>query len=440
MAKIPFQDVVPPERRSIRNIQIPNGDRKKRLPNLEIQEEPEQITPNPKAPERKLYEYSNPEERPQKSRKLIIIVIIVLILGFILLMMTVFTSSTILITPKSEKVPISLDIKVDSKTTSQNIGYEVMRLSQQKTVSIDATGEEVAEVKASGKIRIYNSFSEEPQRLIVRTRFETKDGLIYRIPESVMVPGKTAAGPGFIDAEIFADETGEKYNVNKNTTFTIPGFKSDTKRFDSFKAEAITNIEGGFVGKRKTINPNSKEIALKGIETELQTVLQKDISSKIPNGLVLLENAMIFESKELPQKEVSSSVIIGTEVSVYAIMINTDDLSKKIKDQYIAKSANWLNTETLISDFSKLKITNKPLNFEEGNEIDLSISGEVDVIGNIDSKDIVERLVGKPKGEASALINEFEGISSVAVTIRPLWKKSFPTNPSKIYVEVIGNK
>ena len=74
------------------------------------------------------------------------------------------------------------------------------------------TGEEAVEVKASGKIMVYNNFSSEPQRLIIRTRFETKEGLIYRIPESIVVPGKTVKmgweTPGSKEIGVFADEPG----------------------------------------------------------------------------------------------------------------------------------------------------------------------------------------------------------------------------------------
>ena len=99
------------------------------------------------------------------------------------------------------------------------IGYEVVKLSKSKNVSVPTTGEEAVEVKASGKIMVYNNFSSEPQRLIIRTRFETKEGLIYRIPESIVVPGKTVKNgvetPGSKEIGVFADEPGDKYNIKR---------------------------------------------------------------------------------------------------------------------------------------------------------------------------------------------------------------------------------
>ena len=57
--------------------------------------------------------------------------------------------------------------------------------------NLKKSGEPKAKLKSSGKIIVYNNFSSEPQRLIIRTRFESPEGLVYRIPESIVVPGKT---------------------------------------------------------------------------------------------------------------------------------------------------------------------------------------------------------------------------------------------------------
>lgn len=99
--------------------------------------------------------------------------------------------------------------------------------------------------KATGKITIYNEYSTETQRMILRTRFESPDGRIYRLAASVIVPGKRIVNqqeiPGQIDAMVIAEEEGPQYNIGP-TTFTIPGFKGDP-RYEYFlgvSTEAIT--------------------------------------------------------------------------------------------------------------------------------------------------------------------------------------------------------
>lgn len=453
MAKIPFSDVTPPGGRSIRNIPIPNGDRKKKkeinlIKQTRTREEPvyepvrnmEEVRTTPtqtnfRAPERPVFDRKI-EEKPKRKKFLILFVIIVLILAFIIAMMTVFASATVVIKPKSQNLTVAVNLKGSTEASTSTVRYEVVKLSEQKTTSVEATGEEIAEVKASGKIKIYNNFSAEPQRLIVRTRFETKEGLLFRIPESTTVPGKTASGPGMVEVEVFADEAGEKYNVDQKTTFTIPGFKSEPERYKNFYAEASTEFTGGFMGKRRTVSAAGRQSALEAIETELQTTLQKELISKVPDGLTLLLGSIVYESKELPQKEDSSTVVLGKEVTAYAVMLNAKDLSNKLIERYISNSGDWDGIVTSITDFSGLQMTNKPENLSSGGEIDLSLSGNVVVLAEINADMIKGRLGGKPKGEAGKLIDEFDGISSITATIRPLWKQSFPESLPKIQVEI----
>lgn len=67
--------------------------------------------------------------------------------------------------------------------------------------------------KAQGTITIYNDYSAAPQELVATTRFVTPDGKIFRIVNTVTVPGATVAAngtitPSSIDTPIIADQGG----------------------------------------------------------------------------------------------------------------------------------------------------------------------------------------------------------------------------------------
>lgn len=463
MPRVQFSDVTPPDnRRSIRNIPIPNSGKRKvpivirpetppapKTESVDFESRMSEITEKKESGPYEYYYPKDKKEPPQyvpgsgKSKKkqwIFGTATAIVIAIFIFSMMTVFASATIDIVPKSQEIDVNMEITAASEVATSSVKYEVIKLSNSKTVSVPATGEEAAEVKASGKIVIYNNFSSDPQRLIIRTRFETPDGLIYRIPESVVVPGKTIKDgkevPGSLETTVFADEAGEKYNIKK-TDFTIPGFKNDATRFKTIYARSSTEMTGGFVGKRKTVLPADRAAALQSIDSEIQANLKKDLESKIPAELTLLSDSIIYKSTELPQKEDGSSVTLGKEVTAYAIMLNKQDLSAKITAEYISKLPEWENIKPIINDFSPLKMAGAPTNLETGEKINLQITGKTLVWAEIDTNVINQRLLGAPKGEAANLMNEFAGISSITAAVRPIWKQSFPNNPSKIYVRVV---
>src|SRR3989344_5907949 len=299
MPKNFFQDVVPPDRRSIRNIPVMGAShRRKRVPLIEeeetLQTEPEiaplerqfEHTPNPvvePVQSEKRYPYPPlPSRGKRKSFKgLFISVGVLVILGFVFGMMTLFTSAKVAIVPKSSSQTFNMALIAyknpniaGTATSTPSLKYEILDLVKEAEVEVPASGEEMAENKAQGTITIYNNFSSEPQRLITRTRFESPTGLIYRIQESVVVPGKTAGGPGMIEALVVAEEAGDKYNTNK-TDFTVPGFKDDAARYAGFYAKSKTAIEGGFIGRMKKVAPADKELALSQLKDSLRLELEK---------------------------------------------------------------------------------------------------------------------------------------------------------------------
>jgi len=478
MAKIPFNDVVPPNKRSIRDVPIPNSGKRKTpiiinsAPKAPPKTEPEiqdaKISTNQTQPEIQSkisslqgvkvsgpYEYYYPKEKQVSAEKTIDYksgnkkkfifsgLSLVVVLVFVVSMMTVFASATIVVVPKSQELDVSMEIKGTKEASPESVHYEIIKLSESKTASVPATGEETVELKARGKIIVYNSYSSEPQRLIIRTRFESPEGLIFRIPESITVPGKTIKNgvetPGSIEVEVFADEAGEKYNIKK-TDFTVPGFKNDPARYRAFYARSVSDMEGGFVGKRKTVSQADKDLALKNIGAELEVNLEKGLKSKIPDGLSVLSGGIIYEFSELPQDENSSSVIIGREATGYAIMLDRQDLSEEIIYQYISAFPDWQDIKGSIIDFSSLSITEKPDQFKTEDNLTFKIEGRVKVFAELNPDLISQRLAGIDRKRALDLMDEYVGISSMTASIKPMWKKAFPENPLKIKVQINTNQ
>jgi hypothetical protein len=141
MAKIQFSDVTPPERRSIRNIPIPNSGKRKTAPivkpvsesNVVIHKresfDPVKETVDiAKIKNDQAYEYYYPKEErvsdfkkdfsthsfgggfQSKKRFVFGGVAILAIIAFIVLMMTVFASATVAITPKSQNLQVDMSL------------------------------------------------------------------------------------------------------------------------------------------------------------------------------------------------------------------------------------------------------------------------------------------------------------------------------------------
>ena len=254
-----MQDIVPKGGRSIRKVPLPEGRQrteraapKKEIPKLieelakpkapeplkreEIKEPIETVTESEAPREdhvsalrdvREEFEASR-ERRIRKGKNLkvgLITLAIVAVLGLAVFVSNLFHSAVLSVSPRVAAAAISDDLVAKR---AGGLTYQAVTLKEEGSSTVKATGEEAVSKKASGTVVIYNNYNSSSQRLIKNTRFETPEGLIFRVSDSVTVPGKKGSTPGSVEATIVADEPGDKYNVGLKD-FTIPGFKGDPR-------------------------------------------------------------------------------------------------------------------------------------------------------------------------------------------------------------------
>ncbi len=431
----PFQDVVPPNnaennwppRRSIREVPLPA--KASVISKEEVEEEP--------VVKRETLEKFAPKKNKSYRSKIFGGLIFAAVLVFVFLMMNAFTSANIEISPKKETASFNLSLKAGSAenmATSSNLKYQVIPLSGVKEKEVPAAGEEQVSRKATAKVVIYNNFSAESQRLITRTRFQTPEGLIFRINDSVVVPGKKGEKLGTLEVTISADEPGEKYNIGLSD-FTIPGFKDDPVRYKGFYARSVNKAVGGYIGKVKKINDADRKSALTEMKTGIEADLNKELLSKLDPNLVVLKGAILYDFKELPQTDSSGGAIIKEEGKASAIAFDKNDLSAFIKKEALK---SWDTLPAQISSFDQISLAFdspdwRPL---KSDLVSVKISGTAPFTSLVDKAIIRERLVGKSKSELLNIINDSKAILSAKASVRPIWKGSFPSDANKIHITV----
>jgi hypothetical protein len=292
MPKNILHDVMTRERRSIRQVPLPNA--KQRPPKDEKTEEEEVVTYE------RDEELSIDDEPREGSRWWLwgLACLFLAFLGFVV--MSAFSGSVLTVTPKTALVSVDREF-VASGAPDAKLHFEKISFTKTGETEISADTTKKVSEKASGTIVIYNNFSAAPQRLIKNTRFESPTSRIYRINQSLTVPGqKTENGkivPGSIEAQVFADVAGEEYN-SALSDFTIPGFKGDAKRYAGFYARSKTALRGGFEGTIKTASDMALASARETLKRSLGAGLAKDAKAKVPADFILFDGALAFSYTE----------------------------------------------------------------------------------------------------------------------------------------------
>jgi len=444
MAKNILQDIVPPERRSIRSIPLPNrGNRQKEtVNNTPPKKEFEEIRREELPEVSKVYPYEE-EARPSFfKRKSIWIASSIALLIVIFALSTLFAGASVIITPKQEKIVSNGEtvLKAVQAPATTDLEYQVITISKDLGKTVTATGEEQVERKASGKIIIYNTYDSSDQRLIKNTRFETPEGLIYRINESVVVPGRTGTGaqmsPGSVEVIVYADEPGEKYNIGLKD-FTIPGFKDDP-RFKAMYARSKSEMTGGFVGKVKKVAESDLASARNELQTNLMNELKNEVSSQLPEDFILYNDGITYSFKSLPQSDPKGSTVqVNEQGTLNGIIFDRSDLSTYL----LSKFETSLPAEDIyIANLNDLGFTIE--NKESFNPIgdttfNFTIQGDLIFVAEFDGERIKNELAGKSKNNLDEIMANYPGILKARGVIRPFWKGSFPDNPSDIKIETV---
>ena len=189
-------------------------------------------------------------EKTKKSRfifKLIISFLILILLGaFGYVALNRVSTAVVNISPYKETLIVDSRLRARANTTTDGLPFEIAQLSAEESGLVIATGISSGGQYASGKITVYNNYSNAPQKLIANTRFQTSDGKVYRIKGAISVPGM-----GVLEATVYADQAGEEYNIGP-ADFTLPGLKGGP-RFEKVFAKSKSAMFGGSSGNSRIV-------------------------------------------------------------------------------------------------------------------------------------------------------------------------------------------
>lgn len=423
MLKNALQDVLPPSEKSIRKIPLPNGRK---------------VRPVMRRAEK--LQMPDGERGSGFARKVLWGIAVLAVLFAVAALMSLFASATVTINPKSSTVALDASFVAYPESISEdNLIYRELTLKKADGEEVKANGEETVSKSSSGQIIVYNNYSSASQRLIKNTRFQTPDGLVYRIRDSITVPGRTKNGstlvPGSIEVTVYADEAGEKYNIGLSD-FTIPGFKGDP-RYTGFYARSKTPMTGGFVGTVKKVNEEDKAAAKAKVESRLDQALRDEVKNSIPEGFTLFDQTIKVSFSETPVGSVDKdTALVGEVGELKAVIFESGRLARAIAESTLA-TFDKLPVEiggisklqfTLVSQGSGKTVNDQALTF--------GLKGAPVVIWSTDTEALKQDLVGVVKSDTGRIFANYPGIKDASVSVRPFWKRNLPDDEGKISVNI----
>lgn len=393
-------------RRSIREIPLPSTRKRKA------------VTPKPRVPD--FY-----QQRRRPVRPFVFLGILIVLGVLVVLIMNIFATVSVTITPKKANASVNTGLVISTSTESNaDLIAEVVNKTVEKSVVLPSDGKQQVSEKASGKIIIYNSFSTKPQRLIRRTRFESSSGLIYRIDESIDVPGMKGDVPGSIEAIVYAEEAGDKYNL-KESTFKVPGFVG-TPQYAGFSAKTVTPITGGFVGTRNVVSDSAKKAATEQLKTSIENELNTLIDTEIGENKIVIPDSSVTKYSQVKEESEGDSLKISLSGTLSTSILSKSNIASALAKRSIPGSTDM--------GISIVNLDQIKTSIEKSSTTVMKFDGQAIFEWNIDEVKIKEMLINKPISQKNEIFSSIPAVYQVSTKSNPFWIGRFPKDPDRIKV------
>ena len=350
----------------------------------------------------------------------------------------------IVIYPKEKNFSTTADLNVLTNLTVSDIGKnelvgKIEEVEIAKTLEFEATGEKYSsdKGKARGRITILNKYSSSEQSLIATTRVLSKEGKLFRLTDSVVVPGMDGENPGKVEVGVVADQPGADFNID-SSTFTIEGFKGGPKyeKFEVFSENSMTGGSDSSDNKlvKYILDKDVDNARTKTLEA-LEKTFKEDLVEKIEDsrGYVLesVKKEIIENKSSLDAGDISDRFKYTIKQKIRLITYSKEDLLAVSEKTLLEKvdSGYELDKNEISSEIIK-----DVADFEKG-----SLSLKIDVMGlawpKIDQANFKKGIANKNEEEFGGILKNYQEIKKVDIKYTPGWLSGVSVSEQKIHIE-----
>lgn len=379
---------------------------------------------------------------------------------------------TIYLTPAASVLEKSVNItladyqknraELETHPTHMIASYPI-QTTVSRTLTHRATGKKFSQnaSNASGNITIVNT-THNAWPLIPKTRFQTSEGIVFRISDYVTVPAATSAGPGKIDVFVTADQTdaygvvvGERGNIG-SSRFFLPGLRESSR--SELYGESSAPMAGGVSDFVSYITATDIEAAKSRLNDELISDAITELRKAVQMKSELVESEIIFTLLEgegavktgdvrieiepgLEGREIEEFSITG-KIDVSGVYYDHDAMLSILKDELLLKKSpqkellriNEGSTSYRIFEWNegigKIKLTANIKGIEQF-EIDIEKENGVRLL-----EKIREHVAGQNIEEAKTYIQNLPEVNKVEIDSWPAWSPTIPNLPDNIDFEI----
>ena len=406
------------------------------------------------------------------SRKTLISLSAVSLIILFVIIYIALPGATVFLTPAASVLEKSVNItladfsrnKTELETKPPHViaSYPI-NTTYTQTITHFATGKKFSErgANASGKLTIINTTSNN-WPLVPQTRFQTDEGIVFRINEGVTVPAANSDGFGTLDVFVVADITdsygaivGERGNIGASTYY-LPGLREDSR--SELYAESTEPMTGGVTDYISFVSAEDLAAAESRIKDELLKGAVQELRASVAKKTELVEGSTVYTLLEgdgavktgevrfeipsgIEGNEINEFTVTGS-VDISGVYYEHDQMLEIMKNELLLKKSprkellriNEDSTSYRIFEWNdqtgKIKLTANIKGIEQ-----FSIDPEKESGQNLLQK-IRDHIAGKDIEDAKSFIQNLPEVNKVEIDSWPAWAPTVPNIPDNIEFEI----
>lgn len=358
-----------------------------------------------------------------------------------LLLSTVFARVTITVKPTVGSLQINdMNVVFDASLSDVNvqtrtIPAELLLFDGKTSMNFDATGNDVVNQKATGRVRIYNAWGATAQALVASTRFVTdSNAVLFRLPKSIVIPAakkdeKGVIIPQFIETDLAADQAGVGSNMSGEIKLHIPGFKGGPK-YDGFYAVAANGFSGGNTGAGRVVTRADIAAAQEKVSKKAFDDLKQSMAQKIPAHFTFVESLseiQIIGITAPKEKTRADTFTVEVKAVAHVFVFRDTDVMQLMNGLLIGDD----HKKSLIDKSANLHYQIKNANYDK-KIAQVVVNGTVKTKTVINAKDIAQLAAGKKEGSLIEAMKARRDVATFRISFFPPWIFSVPGNANQV--------
>ena len=377
-------------------------------------------------------EYFQPENNSRKYLALGLFLSLLLISIIFFLATFAFDGATITIKPLKKETPISETYIVSEIERKDLLQSKIIEVDEEITIP-KKTVKKVFR-KAEGEVTVYNNFSASSQKFVKGTRLSTTDNKIYKIQETITVPGKSGDNAGSIKVKVVADQDGVEYNIGP-TKFTVPGLKASPK-FKDFYAESEKTMRGGASGNVAEVSDVELQKGLADMKQKLIGAVQEKIDDDVPESFVYNKDTLVLRTGKFEKVAEDDNTATYHQVATgTTIFFKRDEIVRRVLEKQNSNESAKPIVKVLDTSKFEVSVSNQAEALTSESQVTLTLTGVAPAIYYPNKQQILEYYAGRQVSEFNDIAKKFQFIDSAKRVIYPFWNTRFPSNISKITID-----